>query len=203
MIDKNKTFICCITSKLRSLEFASIMNLLQREFGLIETILPNINWIAPVNYVSEMGPNLQTNIIILENTIGILGFAELKKYCMNIEIDTAISNSRVFNLNPGYISFDGMYLASHKSSPARGREYLSDNIWQEKQYNYNSNKFTDNNNTFSEFNDHNRLSFFNKLFAIENAKRCTKTFSYNYKREIVSAPNKLLKATAFSHLAFV
>ena len=203
MTEKHKTFICCITPSIFSQEYYDILNSLALEYGSITEVLENINWEPPKSYQNEMGGKLQTNIILFKRPLLISSFIELKKYCMDIEKKTSYNNSRSFNLNPGYVSNDGMFLASHKPSQIRAREYLSDNIWQEKQYDYNIKSFLTNVNTFSEFNNLKRISFFNNLISYENATRVSRSFEVNKFNLINYTHNLSLNRTAFINTAFV
>ena len=163
MDDLNTSFVCCISTLNRKIEFNKLLIDLGNEFGGISLNLPDVPWDPPLNYQREMKGRLKTNIIILEAALNLIGFVELKKYCIDYENNTSISKSRIFNLNPGYINLEGMYLATHKPSIKRGREYLMDGVWQEKQLYLVNNQYTLNINTFSEYNNLSRINVFDKL----------------------------------------
>lgn len=159
-----KSFICCITPHQDTTEYFQLIKEISLEFGPIESILNNTPWAPPINYQKEMKSDLKTSILILKRSLNIKEFVILKKYCMFYEHLTSIDYSRKFNLNPGYLDYNGMFLATHKPSVSRNREYLMDNIWQEKQYDFNNDYFYINTNTFSEYVASERISKLTEYF---------------------------------------
>ena len=159
---KFKTFICSIFSETNDSQFKRFISKLSDKHEVSE-IWDNVSWDAPQEYINEMGKSLITKVIILQNPLILPDIIELKIYLMNEEVDSTKNNKRVLNLNPGYLSDNGMYLLTHKPNEWRGREKISEGIWQEKQYDFNE-EFTVNRNTFSEYTNKERLRLFNNLY---------------------------------------
>jgi hypothetical protein len=110
-----------------------------------------------------MGAGLQTRIYVFEQSMPLNMVERLKDACMFLERKTAHEDGRrTFNLNPGYLSEDGMHLLTHKPNSERGRWRLS-RYWVEQQYSCDENgnyRITD--NTFSEYLGE-RLRLFQEL----------------------------------------
>ena len=159
---KFKTFICCIFNKTNISKYDRFLFKLRKDYP-IQDLYGDTPWEAPQEYLDEMGSPLVTTVVVLKNKYFLNDIIGLKRYLIAKEIQTKLNNkSRTLNLNPGYLSKNGMFLLTHKPNKKRGREKIDSDTWQEKQYDHDGVlKF--NKNTFSEYRNQDRLSLFKKL----------------------------------------
>lgn len=156
------TFICCLTNKSGTSDYKSLISEIQKELGEICHVLPSCSWIAPVEYRCEMGENLECELWFLENQ-SLPDIIKIKRWLMFFEHQYSIDNCRQFNLNPGFLSKEGMFLLTHKDNKERKRELLDSGIWQEQQYEVIQDSYIVTMNTFSEYQVKNRIRYFEKL----------------------------------------
>ncbi|UPT68026.1 MAG: DUF4416 family protein [Sphingobacteriales bacterium JAD_PAG50586_3] len=161
---RNINFICCISAKHKSPEYKEVLRCIREDICDISDIWPNVSWNAPIEYQIEMGQNLETQIIILKNAFTVLDFVKIKTNLMDMEVKYSMNNNRLFNLNPGFIDGEGMFLITHKPNFERGRTFIGGGLWMEQQYIILNNQLSYCNNTFSEYLNKKRLKQFNKLF---------------------------------------
>ena len=136
--------------------------LLEPQVGNIDEVWsPPKLWIPPKTYAMEMGGDLSVVIITFKENYSVNEIAWWKKLTMRIEDRFRLEGHRRFNLNPGYASAYGMYLASHKGSLIR--KHIGNNIWIEKQLYYKDRQFYPLPNTFSEYSSHENLTRFSSL----------------------------------------
>lgn len=154
-----KTFITIISNNFNSNDYLKIKDFFINKGFKIENEFPNLKWNPPHQYTEEMGNNLETRIIFFDKNKTKKQIILLKKYAQDLEEKYKANNNRTFNINPGFISEDGMYLLSHKANKTRGRLVFS-NYFIEKQYDKNNNSFITNQNTFSEYFE--IINLFNK-----------------------------------------
>jgi len=147
-------------------EYKNLLREITKEFGEIIKILPNCNWTAPIEYVNEMGENLESEIWFIDKH-ELSQIISIKHWMMFFEYQYSKNSNRQFNLNPGYVSEQGMFLLTHKDNRERGRENIDSGIWQEKQYQFSEQTFKPIINTFSEYLSPVRLSLFNDLLLSE------------------------------------
>lgn len=147
-----KVFICIISNKLSSIEEGQLKDTIKESFGLFEEIEKEDSWEAPKEYTDEMGVGLKTKLYLFEKPKTNEDIENLKSLCMGIEQSTSLEGKRIFNLNPGFLSDEGMFLLSHKPSPQRGRIPFG-KYWIEKQYDIeqNTGNYIIKPNTFSEY----------------------------------------------------
>lgn len=145
------TFITCLGEDFNSEIFKRIKANIAVNFGLIDREIFNISWNPPDQYIRESGNNLKVCILLLSNPLNQSQLCDLKKYLMFEETDTAILGNRRYNLNPGFISSDGIYLLTHKPNNKRGRVRIGDTLWIEKQLEISNKRIKVINNTFSEY----------------------------------------------------
>lgn len=155
--ERYNTFICVISNLFDTEKETQLFHSIKEYCDGIVRILDNNDWNPPKEYTEEMGEDLKTKILILKNKKTISEIEDIKTFCISKENDTLIKGKRIFNLNPGYFTNDGMFLLSHKPSEVRGREKLS-HYWAEKQYDAIDGRYVENKNTFSEYRN-NRFKF--------------------------------------------
>lgn len=170
------TFICVLTNKVGTKEYNDLFKDISNEIGKVSRIIPNSVWKAPIQYVAEMGDNLQNEIWFLDK-MNLSQVVVLKRWLIYFEYEYSVNGHRQFNLNPGYISSDGMFLLTHKDNQLRGRQFLENGIWQEKQYIIEKSIFRPFENTFDEFLGADRLNLFNRLNETENLTAHNKGFA--------------------------
>ena len=162
---KTPFFICCITPCLYSSDYYALVNKISKWIFKPQKILGPCSWIPPEQYKDEMGNNLQTVIWVFETKLSIAELVEVKKQCMFFEKGYSKNGQRQFNLNPGFVSSEGMFLLTHKDNVKRGRVPIGHSTWIEKQYDVTENGLVFNQNTFSEYVSRNRLCELNNLYS--------------------------------------
>lgn len=156
-----KAFVTIISNSFYSEKFRQIKKLFTEVGFTIESEFPNIDWDPPGEYVAEIGNNLETRILIFESKMNKEKLTSLKAYSEDLEKRYSVENKRVFNINPGFLSEEGMFLLSHKPNESRERVPFGQ-YFVEKQYGKKFGHFVINKNTFSEYLGE-RIKLFNKL----------------------------------------
>lgn len=156
------SFISCIFPKQKENVFNEFLSNIGTKYET-KDVWNYANWNPPKEYIDEMGSPLITKTIVLKENYNIPEMVRLKKLLQITEANTSGDGKRTLNLNPGYLSGEGMFLLTHKPSEERGRKKLGEDVWQEKQYDFENGSFTTNKNTFSEYSNEGRLRLFNGL----------------------------------------
>lgn len=160
---KTVAFIGCImTTKGRQRKEELVLEITTRICG-ISKCFSHVPWLPPQPYVLEMGKPLRTEIFILARHFTDSDLVEVKRTCMRIEEQFLLDGGRQFNLNPGYLCTDGMFLLTHKPNPLRGRVLLGEGVWKEQQYLVRGDRYIPIHQTFSEYGNRQRLASFNTL----------------------------------------
>jgi Domain of unknown function (DUF4416) len=154
---KSNSFICCISPAIGSSDYCDLIDEIDSDLYPIGEILPTVSWNAPIQYKKEMGEELKTEIIIIDRLCDLDKLVFMKKYTMFLEYLTSHSDRRTFNLNPGYVNEEGMFLLTHKDNTIRGRQLIKDGIWKEKQFSMSNGCLIRTYNTFSEYFDKMRI----------------------------------------------
>ena len=142
---------------------SELLEIMMTKFGQISSVWdPTVNFEAPSSYRRETGSGLTTRIIVFEAKDTKMGLIQRKQASLVIEDLFSRFGKRRFNLNPGIINGDGMYLASHKDGPYR--DLLGDNVWIEKQYEITPSGYVAMTNAFDEFSDLWRIKRFCRLY---------------------------------------
>jgi len=140
----------------------SLLRSIELNISPVDTVYPPTNnWKAPLSYELEMGINLNTILIVLKRSGNIKDIVFIKNIAMKIEREFSNLGKRRFNLNPGLINRNGLFLATHKPNSIRTK--IGHNVWIEKQLEQFSNNLFPMLNTFDEYSADSRLKIFNKL----------------------------------------
>ncbi len=143
-----KLFIAMLVSKDAQNKIDYIDNVLQNEFGSIDIISQNWPFDCTEYYTKEMGSGLLRRIVSFSGIIDPSEIVEIKHKTNHLEqritaelrADSAGSESRVVNLDAGYLTLGQVILATTKSYSHR--IYLRDGIWAEVTLYYNKGKYT-------------------------------------------------------------
>lgn len=149
-MDKYLTFVTVISNHFQEKEYEVLLDKVTNMYGNFSTIFPNSPWEAPQEYKKEMGKNLETMILFFKERLSVQKIGQLKETCMDHENTTSRNKKRRFNLNPGFINKEGMFLVTHKPNLGRGRQPFG-NFYIEKQYEIENNILVYSENTFSEY----------------------------------------------------
>lgn len=122
---------------------------------------PTNKWSAPDSYLKEMGSSLSTVMIVLDKIDHDIELVNIKRSTIAAENMLCRQGRRVFNLNPGYLNNEGLFLASYKPKHIRTR--IAYDVWLEKQLHWSENTLVPMINTFSEYSDPERILSFNRL----------------------------------------
>lgn len=159
-----KAFVTIISSSdnFNSQEYSEILHFFSQSLS-VEIILPNIKWNAPREYIQETGFDLETRVIVFKDMLINDDMIKIKNWSSELEDKYSIDGKRKFNINPGFLSQEGMYLLSHKPNKIRSREPFG-HYFIEKQYDKNPRGLIPNKNTFSEYLE-GRLDIFNNIYS--------------------------------------
>lgn len=99
---------------------------LEREFGPM-----NAGDIFPFDqtgyYDAELGTPIMRRLVEFETLLPLDSLADIKLFTNSLELRHAEAGKRVFNLDPGFITYDSLVLATGKMFSHR--IYLRDGIW--------------------------------------------------------------------------
>lgn len=130
-------------------------------FGeILEILSPAKMLNEPTSYKRELGDDLYTVIYVFRSKFTIHELIDIKKIAIIIEGLLATNGRRKYNINPGFISQDGLFLLSHKRR--RRRSYLGRGVWLEKQLMAQYGKLSPMPYTFPEFLERNRIKLLSK-----------------------------------------
>lgn len=121
-------------------------------------------WNAPTSYRTESGQDLGHWILVFRGDYSLAEVSKAKVIAMQVEdhFRRADDGTRRFNLNPGFVSQEGMFLLSHK--PAQNRWQLSEGIWVEQQMTAVNGELVPLENLFDEFRSSQRLDLLRDLY---------------------------------------
>ncbi|NQT25968.1 DUF4416 family protein [candidate division KSB1 bacterium] len=120
--------------------------LLNKAFELIEAWFSSIDFKSdPVPfditdyYVSEMGESIQRRFVTVQKLVSPKQLARAKLESNDIEDSLAVEGERKVNLDPGYLDYDKVVLASAKYNG--DKVYLDFGIWADLTLRYKNGKF--------------------------------------------------------------
>lgn len=112
---------------------------LEEKFGLIDYRSPLFPFDVSDYYVAEMGSPIFRMFVSFQKLIAPDEIAQIKLDANCIEDQLAIRTHRKVNLDPGYMDYDKVVLASAKYNGQK--IYLSDGIWADLTLRYTQGRF--------------------------------------------------------------
>jgi len=102
-------------------------------------------------YRPEMGDGLRRVWLAFEEPVPPDGLVDWKLECASIEEDMAEDGRRRANLDPGYLDFGKLVLASFKEAP--DKIYMGRGVWAHTCLRYGHGRFTAPDHSFPDFRD--------------------------------------------------
>jgi len=102
-------------------------------------------------YRPEMGDGLRRVWLAFEQPVPPDGLADWKLECASIEEDMTEDGRRRANLDPGYLDFGKLVLASFKEAP--DKIYMGRGVWAHTCLRYGHGRFTAPDHSFPDFRD--------------------------------------------------
>lgn len=129
------------------------LKFLKESFGEIIMEGPEIRWDYSDYYKKELGNEIFRRFIFFKDLIRQHSLPDIKLKTNDIEMKLSINGKRNINLDPGYLTFSKIILASTKDYSHR--IYLRDGIFAEVTLSYNKKekRFCPNLNTYKDFTD--------------------------------------------------
>jgi len=112
---------------------------LTKYFGPVDFISQEFAFNSSNYYEEEMGSPIKRQFISFVNLISPQKLPEIKLTCNEIEQNVSIEGKRKVNLDPGYLDYDKIVLASLKYNGQK--LYLSQGIWADLTLHYAKGKF--------------------------------------------------------------
>ena len=109
-------------------------------------------------YAAEMGPELTRRFLAFEARIDPGALAAIKVATIALEIEHAAGGRRTFNLDPGYLTLNGLFVASTKE--ASYRVYLGGGIFAQPMLVYRHGRFEPYEWTYPDYADPAQCAFF-------------------------------------------
>lgn len=125
LCDPVKLFFGALYSDSEKLE--QTLNKIEKDFGPIDFRSQDFNFSMTDYYVPEMGAPIYRLFVSNENLISPQEIAKIKLLSNDIEDEFAESGKRKVNLDPGYLDYDKVVLASAKYNG--DKIYLERGIW--------------------------------------------------------------------------
>ncbi|MCK5146114.1 DUF4416 family protein [bacterium] len=108
-------------------QFEHALELVQSLYGQIDYRCKDFDFTATDYYVPEMGPSIYRNFISFKKLISAEDITAIKLETNEVELALAVGGSRRVNLDPGYMDFDKIVLASAKYNAQK--ILLNNGIW--------------------------------------------------------------------------
>jgi hypothetical protein len=134
---------------------------LEKKLGNVDITTDPIPFIFTDYYKKEMGENLLRKFISFKNLKDPGDLSDIKICTNNIEDKHSINGSRVINLDPGYVDFSKVVLASTKDYTHR--LYIGKGIYAEITMFYKDKKFNFLAWTYPDYQTKEYLDFFYKV----------------------------------------
>ncbi len=96
-----------------------LLGILNREFGPVDYLSPELDFNYTDYYVPEMGSPIRRIFASFENLADPESLADIKKKTISIELLFAVDGKRRVNLDPGMMSLDRFMLATTKDNGHR------------------------------------------------------------------------------------
>jgi len=116
------------------------LDLLEKEFGPVDFKIEDFEFTVSDYYVEEMGRPIYRSFYSFERLIDPSDLVSIKLKSNEIEDLVAVKNNRKVNLDPGYLDYDKVVLASAKYNG--NKVYLDKGIWADLTLFYSKGKFT-------------------------------------------------------------
>jgi hypothetical protein len=138
--------------------FNKVISQLKEKLGEIDIITESFAFNFTDYYTKEMGDNLLRRFVSFKNLKDPIELSDIKILTNNIEEKYSVNGSRVINLDPGYVDFSKVVLASTKDFTHR--LYIGKGIYAEVTMFYKDKKFNFSPWTYKDYQSKEYLGFF-------------------------------------------
>ena len=156
----NVKLISSIFSPEKSL-IMKIIEELEKRFGPIEWISPELFFDKSKYYAKEMGWPLYRRFISFRDLIKPESIVSIKLYTNKIEDKYSVNGNRRVNIDPGYICLERLVLVTGKNYTHR--IYLSNGIYADLTLIYKKKSFRPLDWTYPDYADPTIISYFNEI----------------------------------------
>ena len=155
---KTLLFVGALFSKKDS--YLEAYHALQKAFGEVIMETPPVRWDFSEHYKEEMGEPLFRRFLFFKDLIEPDKLSEIKLMTNDLESELGTEGKRNINLDPGYLTFAKIVLASTKNYSHR--IYLNKGIFAEVTliFSKTEGKFIPNINTYNDYKDERYGKFF-------------------------------------------
>ncbi|MBW2984684.1 DUF4416 family protein [Candidatus Woesearchaeota archaeon] len=136
---------------------------LKNLFGDIDSESPGYNFNFTTYYEKEMGAGLKKKFISFKKTTTNEELAEIRTATGKIEDKFRINGKRTINIDPGYISKEGVFMASLKNR--QFKTGIGDGIFLHKILGFEHGKIIEFNHTFADYKLKQNQDFFLKVIS--------------------------------------
>ena len=134
---------------------------LKKSFGDIDNESAEYDFNFTTYYEKEMGKNLKKKFLSFAKTITNEELAKIRIETGKIEDSFRINNKRTINIDPGYISEEGVFMASLKHRPFKTE--IGKGIFLHKILGFDDDKIIEFNHTFADYKHDKIKEFFVKI----------------------------------------
>lgn len=134
---------------------------LKNQFGEIDDESGEYDFTFTDYYEKESGKNLKKRFISFKKIINDEELAKIRIQTGKIEDKFRIDNKRTVNIDPGYISEEGVFMASLKHRPFKTE--IGDGIFLHKVLGFNGDEIIEFNHTFADYKLKENQDFFLKV----------------------------------------
>lgn len=153
--------ISSIFSPDRSLIIKVIEEELEKRFGPVEWISPELFFDKSMYYAKEMGWPLYRRFVSFRDLIRPESIVSIKLYTNEIEKKYSISGNRKVNIDPGYICLERLVLVTGKNYTHR--IYLSHGIYADLTLIYKKKSFRPLEWTYPDYAEPEIIEYFNEI----------------------------------------
>jgi hypothetical protein len=149
-------FITAITFTIQEI-LTDAVNVLEKQFGDLESQSVVYDFNHSDYYESEMGPNLQKQFFSFNELIAMDQLVSRKRFTIELEKQFSINGKRRVNIDPAYLELSKLVVATTKNYDHR--IYLGQGIYGDVQLRFRNGKFVTNDWTYPDYNSLPVISF--------------------------------------------
>jgi hypothetical protein len=137
---------------------------LKKVFGETDKESDEYSFNFTAYYEEEMGKNLKKRFVSFKKTISNEELAGIRIKTGKIEDNFRVDNKRIINIDPGYISKEGVFMASIKQKPFKTE--LENKVFLHKVLGFEENKIIEFKHTFADYKLKENQRFFLDLLYL-------------------------------------
>ncbi|MFC1704924.1 DUF4416 family protein [Nanoarchaeota archaeon] len=134
---------------------------LKKQFGDIDGESSEYDFNFTDYYEKESGKNLEKRFLSFKKTITNEELSKIRIETAKIEDNFKVDGKRTVNIDPGYISNEGVFMASLKHKPFK--EDIGNNVFLHKILGFEDDKIIEFNHTFADYKVKENQEFFIRL----------------------------------------